>query len=215
MRLLSSVVSLMLVSVVLFLLPDLCGAAPHAHKHRHDPKPFAREATTAASFSLDNISSISLSGSASPCSGSSNCATPTVSPPSVTCPSSNNTVYVASAQDANYTVICDIDFVGQNIYPFVLASSFEDCMTQCESFNQENIDGQTRCAGFVFSPGRVHDVDDCYLKSALASAMHGTIPLEGATLATSVFIQTTTLLSTSSSKHEPDSFIHDRCLQSN
>jgi hypothetical protein len=80
-----------------------------------------------------------------------------------------------------YDAICGVDFIGQNIYPFLLTSSFEACMEQCDLVSQSDGDGVTQCVGFVYAPERSHDVDDCYLKSALNSAVPATISLLGAT----------------------------------
>ncbi len=193
----------MLISAIILLLPTLCASVPHAHKHRHDLKLFARDSPSTTTAALTMISStdygFSLSGTATPCSGS-NCATPIALPPSVTCPSSNGTAYTSTPQDDHYTIICDIDFIGQNIYPFVLATSFDDCITQCEDFNLHSANGDTRCAGFVFAPERVNDADNCYLKSALNSAIPASISLVGATIGTSTATYTVTSASPISSK---------------
>ena len=209
MKSLSSAISLMLISAILLLLPNLCASVPHVHKHHHGPKLFPRDnpsiptaalSTTSSSLSTDY--GFSLSGTASPCSGS-NCATPTALPASVTCPASNGTAYISTAQNDHYNIICNVDFIGQNIYPFVLATSFDDCMTQCENFNIHNANYNTRCAGFVFAPERVNDADDCYLKSAFNSAVSATISLIGATTVTPTATSTVAAASTISSKSDP------------
>jgi hypothetical protein len=97
------------------------------------------------------------------------------------CTAANGTSFVDASNSTNYTLICDIDFPDQNIYPFILAGSFDDCLAQCETYNGKNIAG-SRCAGFVFAPDRVNDSNDCYLKSSLAEPQPATIHLVGATV---------------------------------
>ena len=181
----------MLISAILLLLPSLCASAPHAHQHPHDNKLFARLALTTTITSVTATSSVTgygygtfISGSVSPCQGTTTCATATPSTSSNICPAENNTSYSSTPGFNNYTFICDVDYVNQNIYPFVLATSFEACLAQCDEFNLKNVDGDPQCAGFVYAPGRVNDVDDCYLKSSLNSAVPATISLVGATLVT-------------------------------
>jgi hypothetical protein len=181
----------MLISAILLLLPSIGTSAPHAHNHYHENKLFARATlstttdspTTTSSGLLDNYAAF-LSGSASLCSETA-CATASPSNTLNRCPSENNTSYSLKPGVETYTVICDIDFVSQNIYPFVLASSFEACLTQCEEFNLKSANGGPRCAGFVYAPERVNDADDCYLKSALTNPVPATISLIGATIGSS------------------------------
>ena len=200
------ITSLMLISIVLLLLPVLCASAPHAHQHRHEDKVFARTALSTTTTSLTATSSVVLdgygtfiSGSTSPCPGSA-CVTATPSIPSSICPAENNTSYSLTVGTNTYTVVCDVDYVNQNIYPFVLATSFEACLAQCEEFNLKNADSEMQCAGFVFAPERVNDANDCYLKSSLESAVPATISLVGASLATTTSTATSTTSSVDSSK---------------
>lgn len=174
MKLSPSAVGLMLTNAILLILPIPSTSAPHAHKRRHEHNKLSARNTPLATLT-------SIGGTASLCSGS-DCTSPASLPPSVTCPSNNNTVYTTSPRTEPYNIICDIDFVGQNIYPFVLATSFDDCKNQCETFNSKNQGKDTLCAGFVFAPDRISDTDDCYLKSALESPIIATIPLVGATV---------------------------------
>ena len=200
------IISLMLLSIVLLLLPDLCASAPHTHQHRHEDKVFARTALSTFTTSLTATSSVTLdgygtfiSGSASPCLGIA-CATATPSIPSRICPTENNTSDSLTPGTNPYTVVCNVDYVNQNIYPFVLATSFEACLAQCEEFNLKNADGEVQCAGFVFAPERVNDADDCYLKSSLESAVPATISLIGAALATTTSTAVSTMSGVNSSK---------------
>lgn len=162
--------------VILPLVASVDGG-PHAHKHYHKDKVIAR-ATTATTADA----TLSLGpGPATPCSGPV-CAT--AGPASLhLCPANNDTAWTGSSTVQDYTVICDIDFPAtHNIYPFVLAGSFEECMAQCESFNAKNDRGEIRCEGFVFAPGRVlYSDNDCYLKSSLEYPSSATISLIGAT----------------------------------
>ncbi|KAJ9620754.1 hypothetical protein H2204_012164 [Knufia peltigerae] len=126
------------------------------------------------------------------------CATDVPPSENLSCYAVNGTTFVNSA--ANYTLLCDIDFPAQNIYPFVLAGSFNECLEQCESYNRKNVAG-SRCAGFVFAPDRIHDADDCYLKSSLNEPIPATLHLVGATITT----PTSTCTTTPNSKPTPRS----------
>jgi len=80
-----------------------------------------------------------------------------------------------------WTMLCDTDFFAQDLYPFLLAKSFENCLNYCEAYNKEH--GEGRCAGFVFAPERSNLDDDCYLKSSLDNAIYpATLHLLGAAL---------------------------------
>ena len=166
----SGLVGLML-AFTLFSLFSVCsGAVHHGHRHHHESKVIARATTPTVSLITSTVTvggygSI-LEGSATPCSASV-CAT-AVPTSSHLCPAGKQTAWTDSATSQNYTVICDVDFPAQNIHPFVLAGSFEDCMAQC-------------CEGFVFAPERLHSADDCYLKSSLDHPFPATISLVGAT----------------------------------
>lgn len=168
---------------IFLLLFSFVDGATHGHKHHHDDKVVAR--ATASPLSLNAYTATAtgygslLQGSATPCSGST-CAT-AVPTSSHLCPASNETAWTEFATAQNYTVICDVDFPAQNIYPFVLAGSFEGCMAQCESFNAKSTDVDIHCEGFVFAPDRLKFADDCYLKSSLDRPSSATISLIGAT----------------------------------
>lgn len=117
---------------------------------------------------------------ASPCSGV-DCITPSAIPEILPCDAANGASLVAGNEDANYTITCDIDYPSQNIYPFVPAGSFKECLAQCEIYNLGDAAG-SQCRGFVFAPERVHEADNCYLKSSLNDPVSATIHLVGATL---------------------------------
>lgn len=164
-----------LMLTVILLLFSFVDGAVRAHKHHHKDKVIARAttSTTAATLSF-------FPGTVTPCSGSV-CAT-AVPASSHLCPANNETAWTDSPTAQNYTVICDVDFpAAHNIYPFVLAGSFEECMAQCESFNAKKDKGDIHCEGFVFAPERVLFSDDCYLKSSLDRPSSATISLIGAT----------------------------------
>lgn len=198
-----SALSLMLI-VVLIFHTNFSAAQPHVHKHQHFHGLAARDglASSATSF-LAIDSGIIVTATASPCSGSS-CTKATPVAGNIDCAAANGTSYTEVPEMDNYTMVCNIDFPDQNIYPFILAGSFEDCLLQCEKVNKGK---GARCEGFVFAPERIGDSDDCYLKSALISPERGTISLIGATLmasaapATSAASTSTTCKTTASSKH--------------
>jgi hypothetical protein len=182
------VLSLMLITVLVFFT-NLGIAQPHGHKHQHFHTLAAREGLAP----LTTSSSAAKSGStftatATPCSGNI-CAKATHVAASIDCAAANGTSYTEVPGMDNYTIICNIDFPAQNIYPFILAGSFEDCLLQCEKVNQGK---DAHCAGFVFAPERVGDSDDCYLKSALGGPEAATLSLIGATLSTSMALPTST-----------------------
>jgi hypothetical protein len=178
---LSSTVGLVL-AVFFFLLSFVDGAA-HGHNHRHGDKVIARATISPLSLAASTVVPAgygpSLRDPVTPCSGFA-CAT-AVPTSSHICPASNETAWTDFPTAQDYTVICEVDFPAQNIYPFVLAGSFEGCMAQCESYNAKNADGDIHCEGFVFAPERIQYADDCYLKSALDRPFPATIPLMGAT----------------------------------
>ena len=80
------------------------------------------------------------------------------------CPASNGTIYT-SAQGQNYKIICDIDYLNNDLR-FILASSFDDCVQQCDTYNTQP-SGGSGCVGALFVPSRLSDQNDCYLKSTV------------------------------------------------
>lgn len=173
---------MLMVSVVLSLLSV---AVPHPHGYNHIHRGLAGRdsATPTIKYPIPaNAKIVSAYHSpASPCSGSL-CTVATPFPESLPCNAANGTTFVGAPGDGTeFTMICDIDFPAQNIYPFVLAGSFDECLAQCQAYNEKNVIG-TRCAGFVFAPDRVKDADDCYLKASLNSPGPATIHLVGATI---------------------------------
>lgn len=194
----------MLVGIILLFCITVSECRPHVLKHGH--RHVARDgsstilvsATARSTFS--GYYGISLSSTATPYSDVA-CDVLNTSSYSAACPVSNNTACTSPDEEESYTVICNVDFVGQNIYPFVLANSFESCMAQCDAYNYRSHSGSDRCAGFVFAPSRLNDADDCYLKSSLNSAVPATLSLIGATLAPTSTTVPLTTASLSSSKY--------------
>lgn len=187
---------------LLLLLPFVHGAL-HGHKYHHEDQLIARATPSLLSLATSSVVVADygpiFSGTATPCSGPA-CAT-AVPTSAKMCPAKNNTGLSGFGTSQDYTVICDVDFPAQNIYPFVLAGSFEACLVQCESYNKKSKDG-SHCEGFVFAPERVELGDDCYLKSSLDRPFPATIPLVGATRAHSFAVAATPIgKQTSTSTH--------------
>ena len=96
------------------------------------------------------------------------------------CDADNGTEFSRGRDPQPYTLICDMDFPGQDIYPFLWATSFEQCLSMCLDLNKKIVG--TKCMGFVFAPDRMTGTDNCYLKSSLAFPMKAAIRLIGAIL---------------------------------
>ncbi|OAL40027.1 hypothetical protein AYO20_00445 [Fonsecaea nubica] len=175
--------SLMLLIYLFLSLLYLSAAYPHSFHELHPGLAGRDGPARTTKYPIPykaRISSV-YANSATPCSGA-HCAVATPLPGSLPCNAVNGSTIVSAAPNgAKYTLICDGDFPAQNIYPFVLAGSFEECLAQCEAYNKKNL-SDTHCAGFVFAPDRVDDADDCYLKSSLDNPSSATIHLVGATV---------------------------------
>ncbi|KAK5418548.1 hypothetical protein LTR06_002298 [Exophiala xenobiotica] len=178
----------MLLICVFLSLFHLSTSHPHGHYYFHALA--GRELPTPTTKYPVPAKDIVTASPVSPCFINGNCAPDLPPPEQLSCYAANSTTFIDNGD--NYTMICDIDFPGQNIYPFILAGSFDDCLAQCETYNQNNVPG-SRCAGFVFAPERTKDADDCYLKSSLNSPLPATIHLVGATVATPTSTCTTAL----------------------
>ena len=178
---------LMLKAVILLsiIITNICIAQPHGHKFHHDRRLAVRDdgaGQTTAITPVTEILPITLTASATPCS-STNCVTAAV-PMSTLGPDCSAMTDISfndlKRDTSTFDLICNIDFPGQNIYPFILAGSFLDCYNQCYDFNQNKTG--PRCAGFVFAPDPIDDDNDCYLKSSLNEPSPATVPLIGATV---------------------------------
>lgn len=182
-------------------LVNFSAGRTNVHKHQHFHDLAARDGLAPSRDSSPPIDYdapvATAAAAASPCSGN-NCAEATHMPTEIDCAAANGTAYTEVPEMENYTIICNIDFPAQNIYPFVLAGSFEECLSQCEKVNQGT---KAHCAGFVFAPGRIGDSDDCYLKSSLKSPGSATISLIGATLTNSATATSAAHTIITSSKH--------------
>ena len=96
------------------------------------------------------------------------------------CDSQNNT-QINGQDGTKWKIICDVDFYAQDIYPFTLAGSFEECMQHCEHHNKNKNDN--KCVGFLYAPDRSQGEDDCYLKNGLDFAISpSSVHLIGASL---------------------------------
>ncbi|KIW73239.1 hypothetical protein PV04_01373 [Phialophora macrospora] len=170
----------MLINFLVFLsFVSLATSHPHGSSHllagRDGPIHTSKYPIPAKAIA----SSVSTSP-ASPCTGV-HCTHPTLPPSRSPCDTANGTTFVTALPNGTkYTMICDIDFPAQDIYPFILAGSFDECLGHCEAYNEKAVTG-TRCVGFVFAPDRSHGADDCYLKSSLNDPSSATIHLMGAT----------------------------------
>lgn len=108
------------------------------------------------------------------------------------CDSTGYTTLHDPSSSQNFSILCNVDFPGQDIYPFILADSYDECYACCNSFNETS--NKTKCMGFVFAPERMNGADNCYLKSSLNNPFQATIPLLGAVFALSTTIPSSTAL---------------------
>lgn len=97
----------------------------------------------------------------SPCSGTDCAAAEVVH--QLPCDEVNGTIFAGN--DTLWTMLCDTDFFEQDIFPFVLTKTFEECMQYCQNYNA--VHGAGKCAGYVFAPDRVNFTNSCYLKSSV------------------------------------------------
>lgn len=137
-------------------IPLLCLAANtnlvHGHLHRKNFDIAARDTLIAPTTTISCPGNICAA------------ATPTSRLP---CGDVSGTQFAGN--NSIWTMLCDTDFFAQNIYPFILTKTFEECMQYCEDYNDAH--GKGKCAGFVFAPDRIHLDNSCYLKSSLNDAV--------------------------------------------
>ena len=81
--------------------------------------------------------------------------------------------------------------------PFLMVSTFDDCIAACDAFNSKA--GSNKCLAALFVPGRIDDADDCYLKYSVEHPTVATVSIEGAILVTSSASSRTTSTATQSS----------------
>ena len=117
----------------------------------------------------------------SPCTSSS-CVTATADPYLYTCDNARRDLPSTFGGNA-FDVICEVDFAGHDIYPFILTGSYKECFHYCADYNEANND--TQCVGFVYAPERSAGADNCYLKSSVHQPTSASIHLVGGVLATS------------------------------
>lgn len=94
------------------------------------------------------------------------------------CPNTNGTTFT-SAAGVSYQTICNVNIPGQDL-PFESVANFTACVAACDSINAQA--GQDRCLAAIFTPNRVNDANDCYLKYATNQATTVTMLVEGAIL---------------------------------
>ena len=95
---------------------------------------------------------------------SSSIAAPSATAVTPLCPSGNNTVFTSS-EGQKYKVVCDIDYLNNDLR-YILASSLEDCIGRCDTYNAQLVGGLP-CIGALFVPSRLYGRDDCYLKASV------------------------------------------------
>ena len=134
--------------------------------------------TTAASVHGNSLTTTSTA--AAPSDTSASIASSSATAPGVTassiCPAGNGTTYT-SAAGINYQVICNTDYLDNNLQ-FQLVGSFAGCVQKCDAWNYDN--HHVQCIASLFLPGREPDVDDCYLKSKLVDPSAAFLLIEGA-----------------------------------
>jgi len=140
------------------------------------------------SFQLGPFPNPSVSSSTASASGSVS---------SSVCPSNNGTTYTSS-QGQNYKVVCDVDYLNNDLR-FILASSFDDCVQRCDTFNTQS-NGGNKCVGALFVPSRLDDHDDCYLKSSVNNPTPSRFGISAAILLSG---SSSSLTSSSSSSSAP------------
>ncbi|MCJ1381445.1 hypothetical protein MMC17_004555 [Xylographa soralifera] len=94
------------------------------------------------------------------------------------CPATNGTTYTSSA-GAQYQIICNINIPNQDL-PFQTVATFGDCVSACDTINSNA--GEVNCLAAIFTPNRVNDANDCYLKYATDNATPADALLDGAIL---------------------------------
>lgn len=170
-------VSLMAMGLVCLSIFEGSVSYPHLHFNALA----GREASTSPTkypIAGKGTASSSHAKSATSCS-SGNCIESTDPTTYEICDGTGETVL----HDQDLTILCNVDFPAQDIYPFILAGSYDECYAHCNSFNQ--ISNTAKCMGFVFAPGRMNGADNCYLKSSLNDPTPALIELLGAVLGSS------------------------------
>lgn len=185
--------------VSVHLMP-IAAMKPRGHGHLH------KRAVDLSASAAIYIPTTTLSS----CSGSNCAATSPVH--QLPCGAANGTEFAGN--NSIWTMLCDTDFFSQDIYPFILAKTFEECMQYCEDYN--HVHGEGKCAGYVFAPDRVNLENSCYLKSSVNGVIYpATIHLIAAVLHPTTAISTwvspvpasTIASATSATQNEPATIV--------
>ena len=94
------------------------------------------------------------------------------------CPATNGTTYT-SAAGVQYQTICSINIPDQDL-PYQTVATFQDCVSACDTINSKA--SEDNCLAVIFTPNRVDDTNDCYLKYAIDNATPVDALLDGAIL---------------------------------
>jgi hypothetical protein len=111
------------------------------------------------------------------------------------CPQTNGTEFV-SAAGATYQTICGINIPGQDL-PFQSVANFTECVAACDATNTQA--GENNCLAILFTPNRIGDENDCYLKYATDDATTVDSSIEGAILISNAAEDTLSTSATTSS----------------
>lgn len=161
----------------------------------HSPNSISSATSTSSSLNNGAYQSFvmgSLTSLSSMLTPTSSTASPTATS---VCPASNGTTFTSGGSKP-YQVICNVDFPA-DIFPFQMVQSYNECVSACDAYNTKV--GSNRCVAALFVPQRLHDEDDCYLKSSLDHPTTASVSIQGALLVTSASSSTTGSTSTSSS----------------
>lgn len=179
-----------LINVLFLLLVNLVTAQPsgHGHKvmhshHYHTSRSvFGRGNNNSASFVAETIG-IQSASPRSDVTRSISLASdlPTAIAVSSSVCTTNNDKN-ATVGNLTYKGLCDLDFPGQDIFPFILARSFEECIASCDHYNTVRKGVGSGCLGVVFVPGRISSSDDCYRKYSLNNATSASVPMIAAVM---------------------------------
>lgn len=93
------------------------------------------------------------------------------------CPAKNGAT-LTSNDGLAYKIVCGVDFVNHDIFPFLQTQSLVDCVSTCEKHNQASEDDV--CVGTIFVPSRIDN--NCYLKYSMENPSEAPEYMEGAAL---------------------------------
>lgn len=106
-------------------------------------------------------------------------ATITVSP--IPAPSDALSVNdTSAAARLHFQPIYNIDYPRQDIFPWIWARSYEECLLRCDTYNANNMgNGTIFCKAALFAPSRINGLNDCYLKKSLDNPQSANVTLIG------------------------------------